>query len=312
MKKIAMKNVFFLSIGAFLLSVTNTSCKKSNSDVVLPPIGGYNTSNDVAAANLKAHWAFDGNANESISSTAPSTSLKSTFVPGVKGQAVKLDSGYILYPTIAALNTVNLGSVTVSTWINTDNQGDGTRPTGVFALTLGTAAQTDWNSGPINMYLENGRPATYDDTLVLHSAFSTYGSGSRMGGDNINDYGVRETDFKTVHGTNKWVQYIIRYDGSGSFFDIFANGVLVSNNNFRFKYTGALPGVGFGPIVLPAATQTQVVIGGFPNTTTGFPMSAIQGFQGLYRGSIDELRFYNKALSADEITALYQLELAGR
>ncbi len=311
MKKIAMKNVFFLSIGAFLLSVTNTSCKKSKNDVVLPPIGGYNTSNDVAAANLKAHWTFDGNANESISSTAPSTSLKSSFVPGVKGQAVKLDSGYILYPTIAALNTANLGSVTVSTWINTDNQGDGSRPTGVFALTLGPT-QTDWNLGPVSMSLENGRPTSYDDTLVVKSNVSTYGSGSWVGGDNINDYGLRETDFKTVHGTNKWVQYIFRYDGTGSFLDLYANGVLVSNNNFRFKYTGALPGDGFGPIVLPAATQTQVLIGGFANATTGFPMSTLKGFQGLYRGSIDELRFYNKALSADEITALYQLELAGR
>lgn len=312
MKRFSIKNVSLILAVAFLFSAAITSCKDKKTDVVLPPIGGYNTSNDVAAANLKAHWTFDGNANESISSTAPSTSLRSSFVAGIKGQAVKLDSGYILYPTIAALSATNLGSVTVSTWINTDNQGDGTRPTGVFALTLGSAAQTDWNSGPVNMYLENGRPATYDDTLVLHAAIATYGSGARVGGDNINDYGARETDFKTVLGTNKWVQYILRYDGTGSFLDLYANGVLVSNNNFRFKYTGALPGVGFGPLVLPASTQTQVLVGGFPNDTNGFPMSAIQGFQGLYRGSIDELRYYDKALSPDEITALYQLELAGR
>ena len=312
MKKFSMKNVSLILAGTFLFSAAITSCKDKKTDVVLPPIGGYNTSNDVAAANLKGHWTFDGNANESISSTAPSTSLRSSFVAGIKGQAVKLDSGYILYPTITALSATNLGSVTVSMWINTDNQGNGTRPTGVFALTLGATAQTDWNSGPINMYLENGRPATYDDTLVLHSAIATYGSGARVGGDNINDYGVRETDFKTVLGTNKWVQYILRYDGTGSFLDLYANGVLVSNNNFRFKYTGALPGVGFGPLVLPASTQTQVLVGGFPNDTNGFPMSPIQGFQGLYRGSIDELRYYDKALSPDEITALYQLELAGR
>lgn len=312
MKRFSMKNVSLILAGTFLFSAAITSCKDKKGDVVLPPIGGYNTSNDVAATNLKAHWTFDGNANESISSTAPSTSLRSSFVAGIKGQSVKLDSGYILYPTIAALSGTNLGSVTVSMWINTDNQGNGSRPTGVFALTLGSAAQTDWNSGPVNMYLENGRPVTYDDTLVLHAAIATYGSGGRVGGDNINDYGTRETDFKTVLGTNKWVQYILRYDGTGSFLDLYANGVLVSNNNFRYKYTGALPGVGFGPLVLPASTQTQVLVGGFPNDTNGFPMSAIQGFQGLYRGSIDELRYYDKALSPDEITALYQLELAGR
>lgn len=298
----------------FLIGLGFASCKKNkDKDVVLPPIGGYNNSDEVAATSLKAHWTFDGNANESISSTAPTTSLRSSFVTGIKDQALKLDSGYLLFPTIASLSSIaNLGSNTVSAWINTDNQGDGSATTSVFTLTLGPTAQTDWNRGPINMNLENGRTKTYDDTLVLHSNMATYGSGSYVGGDNINDYGTRETDFKTVHGTNKWVHYVLRYDGAGSFFDLFANGVLVSNNNFRFKYTGALPGVGFGPIVLPASTQTQVLIGAFPNTTTGFANSSLQPWQGLYRGNIDELRFYNKALTQDEITALYQLELAGR
>jgi len=307
MKKLSMKNVSLILAGTLLFSLAITSCSKSKSDVNLPPIGGYSSSDSVAAANLKAHWTFNGSLNESTSSTAATTSLRSSFVTGIKGQAVKLDSGYILYPTIPNLSVANLGSITVSTWINTDNQGTGSRPTGVFALTLSPALQTDWNIGPVNMYLENGRPKSYDDTLVLHSAFATYGSGSRLGGDNINDYGVRGTDFQTVLGTNKWVQYIMRYDGAGSFLDLFANGVLVSNNNFRFRNNN---NIGLGPIVTP--TPTQVLIGAFPNSSTGYPASAIQGFQGLYRGLIDEVRVYNKALSNDEITALYQLELAGR
>ena len=304
MKKVT-KNLSLLLAGGIVLSmVTMSSCKKKSSDPILPPIGGYNNSNEVAASNLKAHWSFDGSVNESISATAPSTTLRSSFVTGIKGQAVHLDSGYLLYPASAVLGSTVLGSNTVSCWIYTDNQGAGSRTTSVFALALAGALQTDWNMGPVNMYLENGRPTSYDDTLVLHGAFATYVAGNRLGGDNINDYGVREVDFKTVRGTNKWVQYILRYDGAGSFVDIYANGVLVSNANFRFKYTGPLPGVPFGPIALPSvSTQTQVLVGGFPNNTTGFSASAIQGWQGLYRGNIDELRFYNKALTAAEITA---------
>ena len=313
MKKVT-KNLSLLMAGGMVLTIlAMSSCKKKSSDPVLPPIGGYNNSNEVASGNLKAHWSFDGTSTEAVSATGPTTSLRATYITGIKGQALHLDSGYLLYPASAALSTSALGSNTVSCWIYTDNQGNGSRPTGVFALALAGAAQTDWNVGPVNMYLENGRPTSYDDTLVLHGAFATYVAGNRLGGDNINDYGVRETDFKTVHGTNKWVQYILRYDGSGSFVDIYANGVLVSNANFRFKYTGPLPGVPFGPIALPTAgSQTQVLVGGFPNNTTGFSASAIQGWQGLFRGSIDELRFYNKALTDAEITALYQLELAGR
>lgn len=294
----------FAAIGAAFFM---NACK-SKTDVVLPPIGGYNNSNEVAASSLKAHWSFDGTMNERISSTAPTTSLRASYVAGIKGQAVKLDSGYILYPTIAALNS-NIGSFSVSTWIYTQNQGTGSRPTGVFSLTLGAASQTDWNDGPILLSLENGRPTTYNDTLVLKTNISTFKGGGLLKGDNINDYGVRETDFKTVKGANKWVHVVARWDGAGSFIDFYANGVRVSNNNFRFR---EVAGVGFGQMTIKTGANTQVLIGGYPNSTNGFPLSALQGFQGLFRGNIDETRFYNKALTDDEITALYQLELAGR
>ncbi|MEO7265028.1 MAG: LamG-like jellyroll fold domain-containing protein [Ferruginibacter sp.] len=304
MKRITNYKLMFAALGAAFLM---NACK-SKTDVVLPPIGGYNNSNEVAASSLKAHWSFDGTLNERISSTAATTSLRSSFVTGIKGQAVKLDSGYILYPTITALNS-NIGSFSVSTWIYTQNQGTGSRPTGVFALTLGSAMQTDWNDGPILISLENGRPTTYNDTLVIKTNISTFKGGGLLKGDNINDYGTRETDFKTVKGANKWVHVVARWDGAGSFIDFYANGVRVSNNNFRFREAA---GIGFGNMTVKTGANTQVLFGGYPNNTNGFPLSAIQGFQGLFRGNIDETRFYNKALTDDEITALYQLELAGR
>ena len=302
------KFYYFLISGFALAGLTMAGCKDDPKDPELPKIGGYNNSNEVAAANLKAHWTFDGSLNERISSTAASTSLRSSFLTGIKGQAVKLDSGYILYPTIAALNS-NIGSFTTSTWILTENQGSGSRPTGVFALTLGSTQTFDWNEGPIMLSLENGRPKSYNDTLVLKTNLATTKSGSLLKGDNINDFGIRESDFKTLKGANKWVHVVTRWDGVGSFIDIYANGIRISNNKFRFKDAS---GVGFGNMTLPAATNTQVLFGGYPNSTNGFPLSAIQGFQGLYRGNLDEARFYNKALLDADITALYQLELAGR
>lgn len=308
MKKTTLNRFLTGLTGAGIFSLLVAGNCNKNKDVPLPQIGGYNNSNEVASANLKAHWTFDGAMNERISGIAPTTSLRATYVTGTKGQAVKLDSGYILYPTIAALNS-DIGSFSVSTWIFTQNQGTGTRPTGVFALTLGAAAQRDWNDGPILLSLENGRPTSYNDTLVIKTNIATTKGAALLKGDNINDYGVRETDFKTVKGANKWVHVVARWDGAGSFIDFYANGIRVSNNNFRFR---DVAGVGFGNMTLPAGTNTQVLFGGYPNTTNGFALSALQGFQGLFRGNIDETRFYNKALSDAEITALYQLELAGR
>ena len=307
MKTRKSKLGLLVTIAAFVVAGGLFSCKKSGSS--LPKIGPYDNSNQVASANLKAHWTFDGTNNETISNTAPSTATGASFATGVKGQALNLANGYILYPTISALSSTSaVGSFTVSAWINVDNNGS--TVSGVFALTQSPAVQSDWNTGPITMYVETGHPVATDDTLDLHGAFSSWPNDTtRLSGDNINDYGVRGTDFQTVHGTKKWVHYVLRYDGATSNIDIFANGVLVSNNKFRNRTTGNPP-VGIGPIV--AKVPTQVLIGGLPNANDGFANSPAQVWQGLFTGMIDEVRVYNAALQDSDIGYLYQLELAAR
>ncbi len=303
MKKLMIPVASALVIGSIL-----TSCKDDGTTITPPdPIGGFNNSNEVGGTNLKAHWNFDGTNNERISSTAPLTAQRNSFTAsGLKGQALHLDSGFVLYPTFASTNVADLGSVTVSAWINTQNNPSG--PMTVFGLTTGTGVQADWNNGSVLMFLENGRPTSYNDTLVLKGAFATYIAGLPVRGDNINDFGVRGVDFKTVLGANRWVHYVFRYDGVNSNIDLFADGILVSNNNFRHREI--TPGVGTGPLTTPI--PTQVIIGGFPNASTGFALSATQSWQNQYRGDIDEVRFYTTSLSDADISALYQLEKAGR
>lgn len=290
-----------LVAGSLLSSCSNDDDKK------LPPIGGYNSSSDIASSNLLAYWPFDGNNTEAKSNTNPTNAKNASFTTGAKGQALSLADGFVLYPTIASLSSANaIPSFTVSAWINTDVNGK--TASSVFALTQATSAQTDWNKGPINMYLENNKPVSTKDTLVLHAAFHIYSNNNYdLGGDNINDYGVRETDFKTVKGANKWVHYVMVYDGSASTIDLYADGVMVSNKNFRKRDNQGTP---LGNMVI--STPTQVLIGGWPNTTTGYTNSSVQAWQGLYTGQIDEVRVYSKALPATDISALYQLELAGR
>ncbi len=285
------------------------SCSKSDNNT-LPSIGGYNSSNDVASGNLLAHWSFEGTNNEDISKTGPTTAKNNSFgTGGPKGQSLNLASGFLVYPTIAALSTPTaIPSVTVSAWINVANNGK--TGSSVFALTQAQSTQPDWNQGPLNMYVETGAATTRGDTLALHAAFHTYLNGNyNLGGDNINDYGVRGTDFQTVKGGGKWIHYVMVYDGVNSNIDLYANNVLVSNKNFRNRTTGTPP-VGIGPITI--STPTQVLIGGWPNADTGYTKSAVQAFEGLYTGGIDEVRVYSRVLTAAEIGSLYQLESAGR
>ncbi|UFH54935.1 LamG-like jellyroll fold domain-containing protein [Spirosoma sp. KNUC1025] len=286
-----------------------TSCKSDDGGTTLPPIGGYNNSNEVAASNLLAHWTFDGTNNEDISKTAPSNSSNATFTTGTKGQALQLNSGYLLYPTISSLSSTSaIPSVTVSSWVKVANNG--TTASSVFALTQALAAQGDWNQGPLNVYVETGSYKAASDTLRLHAAFHTYLNGNySTGGDNVNGFGNADigTKWQIVKGAGSWVHYVMVYDGSSSNIDLYANGKLVSNSDYRNR---TVNGVGIGPITL--ATPTQVIIGGWPSANTGYTKAAAQSWQGLFNGSIDEIRVYNKALSATDIGSLYQLESAGR
>ncbi|GAB4022962.1 LamG domain-containing protein [Spirosoma sp. KCTC 42546] len=296
-------------MAGLVMSAAFTSCKKDDDVATLPPIGGYNTSNDVAASNLKAHWTFDGTNNETISGTAPSNSSNASFTTGTKGQALQLNSGYLLYPTITALSSASaIPSVTVSSWVKVANNG--TTASSVFALTQALSAQGDWNQGPLNMYVETGAYKAASDTLQLHSAFHTFLNGNySTGGDNVTGFGLADAGktYQIVKGANKWVHYVMVYDGSSSNIDLYANGQLVSNSTYRNR---TVNGVGIGPITL--ATPTQVVIGAWPNANAGYTQSAAQAWQGLFNGSIDEIRVYNKALSGTDIGYLYQLESAGR
>lgn len=266
-----------------------------------PPVpGGYTNSSQVAATSLLAYWNFDGSNNETKSGTAPSTVRNASFVTGIKGQALQLNAGFLLYPTIAALSTANaIPSCTVSLWVKVANNGS--QASCFFTLAQATTVQSDWLA-VVNVGAETGRRAT-SDSLALHSWVGSYSTGSRSGGDNINDYGTAGVDFQILRGANKWVHYVMRYDGVAQTIDLYANNVRVSNNNFRLR-------TGLGPLVTP--TPTQVLIGGFPNATTGFNLSAVQAFQAILTGSIDELRVYGKAFSDGEISALYTLEKQGR
>src|SRR5690606_34718126 len=109
-----------IKILAFSLIATSgillTSCGSDDDGGDLPPIGGYNTADEVGAADLLAYWPLNGDGKENISGTTPSSSVGASYVDAVKGKGVKLASGYLSYPSIANLNIQN-SSITISSWV---------------------------------------------------------------------------------------------------------------------------------------------------------------------------------------------------
>jgi hypothetical protein len=294
MKKMFFTNAFKLMMSALLLTFVITSCKKKTPDVVLPTIGGYNNSDEVGAANLVAYWNFDGNQNEIKSGTAATSSAGATYTSGVKGQAVKLDSGYVFYNAIPALNTTTMTMFSVSAWVMVRNNGG---PANSFTSMIFQTSKPTSTFGNINLGLETSwNPAT-NDTLVVHGWYTDPFNGLQ---DNRNDpFGTPRVG--VVRDTSgHWINVMMTVDNSNPVNClIYANGINIGAYNTR------------GTNVYTPRTPSSVIIGGWLNNVPGQPHTS-DTWPHAFVGSIDEVRVYNKALSTGEISALYQLGLAGR
>ncbi len=299
MKKLSMKNVSLILAGTFLFSAAMTSCSKSSTppDVPLPPIGGYANSDAVAATNLVAYWNFDGNQNEMKSGTAATSSANATYTTGVKGQAVKLDSGYVFYNSIPALNA--LTTFSVSAWVLVNNNGMAPADVVNNSFTSMIFQLTKPNStfGNINLGLETSWKPASNDTMVVHGWYTDPSNGLQ---DNRNDpYGTPPVGV-VIDTTGKWMNVMMTVDNSNPVnFLIYANGVNIGAYSSR------------GTSVYTPMTPSSVIIGAWGNNVPSLDHTS-DTWPHAFVGSIDQVRVYNKALSPDEISALYQLEKAGR
>lgn len=292
MKKITMKNVSLLLTGAFLFSVVFTSCKKTNNDVQLPPIGGYNNSDEVAASNLVAYWNFDGNQNEIKSGSAATSSDRVTYIAGIKGQAITLDSGYVFYNSIPALN--GMTTFSVSAWVLVQNNGG---PANAFTSMIFQTSKPGSTFGNINLGLETSWNPSTNDTLVVHGWYTDPAAGLQ---DNRNDPFGNPRVGVVKDTLGHWINVVMTVDNSNPVNClIYANGISIGAYNTR------------GPNAYTPLTPSSVIIGGWLNNVPGQPHTS-DTWPHAFVGSIDQVRAYNKVLSQTDISALYQLELAGR
>ena len=289
-----MKNVSLILAGTFLFSVAMTSCsKKSTPDVTLPPIGGYASSDSVAAANLVAYWNFDGNQNEIKSGTAATSSDRVSYTTGIKGQALLCDSGYVFYNSIPALN--GMTTFSVSAWVQVRNNSDTTGNN--FNSMVFQLSKPNSTFGNINLGMDTQNYLPSNDTLTVHGWYTDPLNGLQ---DNRNDpYGTPPVGV-VLDTAGHWIHTVMTVDNSNPVnFHMYANGVDIGAYNER------------GTELYTPMTPSSVIIGGWLNNVPGQPHTS-DTWAHAFVGGIDQVRVYNKALSPDEVSALYQLELAGR
>lgn len=303
-------NFLFKSIAVVILSTAIIGCSDDDDSGSgqLPPIGGYNTSDEVAVNDLVAYWPLNGDGKESKSNTSPDETVGVSYETAIKGQGAKLTNGYLTFPSISALATTS-PSMTLSIWAKVNNNGGASGvPTMLFSL----AKEGDW-IGNFNLMAETGwQPAT-SDTLTMKGLVSIKKEdGSSNNQDIINK--VKATPEEITGGatpfpnknSGKWTHYVITWDATKAHFKLYANGVKISNVPWESRNKD---GNGVDqPLALNFFTPTRVVLGHFGSILSGTP----DAWQTPMVGSMDEIRVYKKALTQGEIGALYELELAGR
>lgn len=293
---------YSLVVASGLALVASCSSDDSSS---LPPIGGYNNADEVAATSLKAYWPLNGNGKESISNTSPSNTVATTYVDGIKGQAASFNTGFMAYPSITALNTTS-GSASVSAWIKISNTklvaGGVSNISPIFSLT-----RTGEAFGNLNLLGETHGLVTSDSIQMKGIFRIKKPDGTDFGGDAVNMI-KQEPWMDATHtwAANKiggqWAHVVYIYDGPTATNKIYVNGVKISNSAWEVRNGG-------DPFMLNHFTPTRPVIGALETVANGTNTDA---WNAALKGQVDELRLYDKALTPAEIGALYELELAGR
>lgn len=281
-----------------LTAITFSSCDDEES---LPPIDGYNNSNEVANDNLVAHWTFDDTNNERLSSTAPSQTAGGVgFTDGQIGKALQLTKGALVYPEINAINSVDaLPNFTVSLWVNVS--GTKRVPGGGFTSFFGiipTSVTDVW--GNIHAAAETGRHLPSSDTLELKNYLNTtLPDGSQSGQDNV---ALKNGDNGNYFmGANRWAHYVMTWDGTTHQFEIYGDSEAVGGYTDR----GTTP-------ALKMRVPARAVFGSLAASDIGFAAVTRPDWAPMATASIDDVRVYNTVLSQAEITALFNLGTAGR
>jgi len=295
--------LFIMAAGIGLFGMV--SCSKSSSGGGGPTgpvlIGGYASSDSVAASNLIAYWSFDNTMTEKVSSLSATDSGTVTYATtGVRGQAYQGDSGvYATYTPGSAFGA--LQSFTISFWYKLPaNQTQLTKTQGVFFLE-GSTQQ--------NLLMVEIEPyaAVSLDSVRIHPGFNDIGGPAYQ-------LFVPET-FDTL-AVNKWVFFTVSYNGGTSTYTTYedanptgANTAFTSGQYITpdLMYTDGTMATPLGNLSFASGLPTKIDLATWPDGLFGQSASSNS-----FLGQLDELRVFNKALTQLEVTGLFLNGQAGR
>lgn len=289
-----MKKVLFVAAAIFAM----VACNKENGE------NGGNKGTDpstIAKESLVAYFPFDGAATETISKLEPSQKGAGvSYVKGRRGQALQgAENGYLLYETSLGSK---IGSVSVAMWLNEPVRNDAPVPS--FFQFIGSDFWGDI------CFVTDRRP---DDTIAPKWFFRTYADGAPAGDKWVTTDGKYNDEYiwGSAFPASAWNHIVFTYDAATSQYNVYVNGasvlptatnedgaLLVDPNCVKFDASalGEVKGV-----------SDKLLINGWKQKCFD---GAEDEWMGWMQGQMDELRVYNKALSAAEVLELFKAEVS--
>ncbi len=214
-----------------------------------------------------------------------------SVVTGARGNAYLGDTNGYLAFTLADENFLtHSSSFTVSCWLRV--------PEGPDCAAIINVDGGDDGMGAFGLLIENGwyDLANKGDMTAVKGYI--YNSTTTWMGQDIT---TQVEEFPR----DKWFYYTWTYDETTSQFLIYANGVQVAD---AIKYSDDVQADGSQPLLgaLTFAPGSNLYVGVWKQVAEGLDTDS---WRTNYVGYIDELRFYNKALSETEVKSLYTEEV---
>jgi len=280
-----------LTIVTLVTGVATLSCSKSSDNTN----GGKIDPSTIATTNLIAYFPFEDNGNDAISGLAPSQSPNVTYVTGQRGKAYQgADGAFYLYDLPAASKLKTLKGFTIAMWFY------GTPALSDVVPTPGLL-QIDGTSDPVwgNLALNQDRMPATSDSLNIKLVFHKEGVAW-----NNQFVGFSNKAFTK----NLWIHIVFDYDNTTSKYMVYVNGnPLTLDSGITDRWADA-PEVNPRPPLgdLVFADPAHLGIGAWMKLITG---NSPDDFMGYFTGKMDELRIYDKGLSAQEVKSLFEAEV---
>ena len=271
-----------------MMSSMLTSCNKDDN-----PDDGKIDPGTIATTNLVAYFPFDGNGTEKIANLTPTLQPNVTYVAGRRGQAYQgANMAHLLYTLPATSKLKTLTSFSVAMWIKSP------LVTGDPEITLFEIGKSDdlfWGNLKLGLLRLNATA----DSLNFKAFFLK--NGAVWSGQHI-------SYSDPLFPINMWMHMVFQYDQATSKFMIYKDGVkIVTNDGVENRWAAGddvVPRPPLGPLAF--ANADKIKIGAWRPKTEG---TATDAWMGWFLGNMDELRVYDKALTAAEVKALYDAEV---